>query len=134
MTSEVAFADANLFIRVFTRDDPAQTEAVLTLFRRAAAGELTLLTNHLVIAELVWAMESAYRLDAKRIRLHIMAILNTPGIKVESADLITQAIDLYLTERIDFADAYHIFWLQAQGIKLPTPLTANTFPAYQQLK
>jgi len=44
MSPERLFADTNLFLRYLTNDIPQQADAVETLLRRAAAGEVTLLT------------------------------------------------------------------------------------------
>jgi predicted nucleic-acid-binding protein len=110
--NEQAFADTNLFIRLFTRDDPVQTEAVVSLFQRAAKGELTLVTNVTVIAEIVWVLERK-KAPSDTIRDHIWAILNTSGIVVDSADLVGQAIDVYANKNIDFVDAYNICWMRA---------------------
>ena len=58
MKPERVFADTNLFLRYLTDDVPEQADAVERLFRRAAAGEMALVTNGLVIAEIVWTLES----------------------------------------------------------------------------
>ncbi len=41
MNPERLFADTNLFLRYLTNDIPQQADAVETLLRRAAAGEVT---------------------------------------------------------------------------------------------
>lgn len=108
--SELAFADTNLFIRLITKDDPVQTEAVISLLKRAGAGEVSLVTNVTVIAELVWVMESRGA-DQTTIRDAIWSILNTPGIQVDASHLVAQAIDIYAAKNIDFVDAYNISWM-----------------------
>ena len=108
--SELAFADTNLFIRLITRDDPVQTEAVISLLKQAGVGEVTLVTNVTVIAELVWVMESKGA-DQATIRDAIWSILNTPGIQVDAPHLVAQAIDIYAAKNIDFVDAYNISWM-----------------------
>ena len=117
MANKVAFADTNLFIRFFTNDVPAQADAVAELFRRAANGELTLVINHLSLAEMIWVLESSYSLGREDIRRYILGLLNTPGLKVDSPDLITQAIDLYVRKNIDFIDAYSASWMKANSIE-----------------
>jgi predicted nucleic-acid-binding protein len=119
---EKAFADTNLFLRYFTNDVPRQANAVETLFRRAAAGELTLVVSQMVIAEIIWTLESFYHLSRLQIRQHLLAILNTPGIEIENETLISQIVDLYAEQNIDFIDAYNILWMQRAGVT-----TAYTF-------
>jgi len=114
--SKRAFVDTNLFIRLITKDDPQQLDAVLSLFRHASSGKVTLVTNVTVIAEIVWVLERK-KADRTMIREAVGAILNTPGIEVDSAPLVAQAIDVYATKNIDFVDAYNIFWMRANGLK-----------------
>lgn len=119
MTSDVALVDTNLFIRIFTKDDPPQVQAALNVFKEAKAGRLTLVVHDLIIAEIVWVLESSYGFDARSVRRHILALLNTPGVKIEPADLgaRTDALELYAEKNIDFIDAYSITWMKAKGIK-----------------
>ena len=62
------FVDTNLFLRYLTNDVPAQADAVEAILRRAAAGEISLTTNTLVMAEIVWTLKSFYKLDRARIK------------------------------------------------------------------
>lgn len=119
--SERRFADTNLFIRLFTKDDPIQTPLVVALFRRAAAGEFTLVTTRSVIEEIVWILEKK-NTTLVTIRNHILSILNTPGIEVEDASLVGQAADIYVSKNIDFVDAFNICWMKENNIKI-----AHTF-------
>ncbi len=114
--SERIFADTNLFIRIFTKDDPEQLDHVLALLQRAGNGEFTLVTNSTVIAEIVWVMEG---LGSARelIRDAIWSLLNTNGIQVDDANLIGTAIDIYAIKNIDFIDAYNASWMHARQIK-----------------
>jgi predicted nucleic-acid-binding protein len=95
---------------------PAQADAVEQLLHRASAGEIRLVINSLVVAELVWALESYYGLARDSIKDKILAILNTPGIEVAEGDLLLQAIFWYASKNIDFIDAFNAAWLLAQGL------------------
>ncbi|MGQ9849984.1 MAG: hypothetical protein ACUVSU_08040 [Aggregatilineaceae bacterium] len=62
MKLETLFADTNLFLRYLTNDVPEQADAVERLLRRAAAGELRLMTSALVVGEIIsdrWRPELA---------------------------------------------------------------------------
>ncbi|MBV5339042.1 MAG: PIN domain-containing protein, partial [Deltaproteobacteria bacterium] len=52
------FVDTNLFIRYLTNDDSAKADKVEKLLDDAAAGSLKLVTTEMVIAEIVWVLES----------------------------------------------------------------------------
>jgi predicted nucleic-acid-binding protein len=122
MKPEPVFVDTNLFLRYLTNDIPEQANAIEALLRRAAAGEVLLVTNSLVMAELVWTLESYYRLPPQSIQVKVLAILNTPGLEVREGDLVLQAVLWYAEKNVDFIDAYNTAWLLDQGIK-----TACTF-------
>jgi predicted nucleic-acid-binding protein len=110
------FADTNLFLRFLTNDVPAQAEAVARLLRRAAEGKVALQTSAFVLAEIVWTLESYYELPRNQIKDKVWAILNTPGLWVEDADLIGRAILLYMDKNVDFIDAYNACWMQKQRL------------------
>jgi len=116
MKPERCFVDTNLFLRYLTNDVPEQADAVERLLRRAAAGEIGLVTNGLVLAEIVWVLESYYHLPPPAIREKILAILNTPGLDVPDSGLVLQAITWYAEQNVDFIDAYNAAWMQEQGI------------------
>ncbi|MFQ5421419.1 MAG: PIN domain-containing protein, partial [Anaerolineae bacterium] len=79
-------------------------------------GQITLVTNVTVIAEIVWVLERK-KVNRSMIREAVGAILNTPGIEIDSAALVAQAIDVYVTKNIDFVDAYNILWMRANNLK-----------------
>ena len=50
------------FLRYLTNDVPAQADAVEALLRRAVDGEeIVLVTNSLVMAEIVWVLDDYYQ-------------------------------------------------------------------------
>lgn len=122
MKPERVFADTDLFLRYLTNDVPAQADAMEALLQLAATQKITLVTNSLVIAEIVWTLESLYRLTRAAVQEKILAILNTPGLEVADADLVLQGINGYLENNMDFIDAYNGAWLLAEGLT-----TAYTF-------
>ena len=113
--TEPVFADTNLFLRYLTNDVPEQASAVESLLSRAAEGEVTLVTNTLVFAEIIWTLESFYRLSRLEIQEKATAIVNTPGLAVPEADLILQALAEYVLQNVDFIDAYNHAWMLQHG-------------------
>ena len=130
MNPERIFADTNVFLRYLTDDVPAQADAVEQLLRRAAAGEIVLVTNSLTIAEIVWTLESFYQLARDDIQKKILAILNTPGLEVAEGDLVLQAVIWYAEKRVDFIDAYNAAWLLAQGITVACTFDRKHFSRF----
>ena len=116
MTSERMFVDTNLFLRYLTNDVPEQADAVEELLYKAAVGDVTLVTNNLVMAEIIWTLESFYQLEREDIREKVVAILNTAGLTVIEENLVLQAMTGYVEKNVDFIDAYSIAWMLSHGI------------------
>ncbi|HSR70182.1 MAG TPA: type II toxin-antitoxin system VapC family toxin [Acidobacteriota bacterium] len=114
---KVTFVDSNVFLRFLTNDDPSKAEKVKALFEKAIAGEVQLTTSLLVIAEIVWTLESFYRLERADIADKVETILSTPNLDCPEVDIILPALDFYATRNVDFVDAYHAFWLKTQGLE-----------------
>ncbi len=114
--TERAFVDTNVFLRYVTNDVPEQADAVEALLKRAAGGEVQLITNSLVICEIVWTLEKHYRLPRPAIREQVLAILNTPGLEVAEDDQVLQAIHWYVERNVSYADAQNAAWMMAKGI------------------
>jgi uncharacterized protein len=82
----------------------------------AEAGEVALVTNALVMAEIVWTLESYYGLSPADIRPKVWAMLNTPGLEVVEAELVGAAADIYAEKNVDFIDAYNAECMKQRGI------------------
>jgi uncharacterized protein len=116
MEVEPVFIDTNLFLRYLTNDIPSQADAVDSLLRRASKGTVSLVTTGMVLAEIVWTLESYYGLDKKKIQMMVLGILNTDGLQVMDSDLLLQAIILYADKNVDFIDAYNVAWMVKNNI------------------
>jgi len=75
-----------------------------------------LVTTGLVIAEIVWTLESFYNLAREDIQSKVFAILHTPGLEVTDSDLISHAVVWYAEKNVDFIDAYNAAWMLREGI------------------
>ena len=124
--NELAFVDTNVFVRFFTQDDPIQSDAAENILKMAQRGELILIINDLVIAELAWVLRATYKMERAQIRKLLLSLLKMPNLLLRSANLtnhIVQAIDLSTLHNIDFADAYFAAWMVENEIS-----TIFTFP------
>jgi predicted nucleic-acid-binding protein len=110
------FVDTNLFIRYLTNDDQAKAERVELLLKEAAAGKVRLVTTEMVIAEVVWVLESSYGLKSVEVAPLIRAILATSGLDVINAPLVARALEHYEMKSIDFIDGYIAAVMEKQGI------------------
>ena len=60
-SKHTAVLDTNLLVRYLTEDEPAKADAVENLLDKASRGEVRLVIPSVVMAELVWVLESFYR-------------------------------------------------------------------------
>jgi predicted nucleic-acid-binding protein len=133
MKTETCFADTNLFLRFLTNDVPARADEVEALLRRAARGEVRLATTELVIAEIVWTLESFYQVPKSEIQDKVLAILNTPGLDVQGADLLLQAAVWYAEKNVDFIDACNAAWMLKQDVKKAFTFDQQHFNRFEGL-
>ena len=110
------FVDTNVFLRFLTNDDPAKAKRAEMLFRDAVRGKIRLATSLLVIAEIIWTLESFYKLEKPDIAAKVEKILNTPNLDCPEASLLFMVLDLYVHANIDFVDAYNAFYMKEHGL------------------
>ena len=109
--------DTNLLVRYLTDDEPQKAKAVDALLNTAGKGELKILIPSIVIAELVWVLESFYKMMAEDIAGLVEAILNTPGVDTQDKSVIKAALKFYRSKKIDLIDAWIIEFAKAKGAK-----------------
>lgn len=112
------FLDTNIFLRILTSDEEAKSAACQNLIRRGINKKLRLHTSAIVIAEIVWTLESFYGCSPGEIREKVEMILNTPNLKIENQDLIAEAIALYEDKNIDFIDCYNAIYAREKGMDI----------------
>jgi uncharacterized protein len=133
MKSEVIFADTNLFLRFLTKDVPEQSEAVRQLLLKAARGDISLITTSMVIAEIIWTLESFYKETREDIQQMVLSFLNTPGLTVDNEELVIRALRWYVDKNIDFIDAYHAAWMEIREITTICTLDVKHFSRLESL-
>ena len=112
------FVDTNVFIRFLTNDIPKKADACEKIFRKAIANKEILFTTELVIAKIIWVLESYYELTKKDVQDKVEKILNTPNLICPRRDLILEALTLYGEVNIDYIDAYNALVLKDESIEI----------------
>jgi predicted nucleic-acid-binding protein len=82
---------------------------------RLASGERLLLAD-LILAECVYVLESFYEVDRPRLALLMRSALALPTIETVDSALLLRALEVYETERVDFAEAYLVAQAEASGV------------------
>jgi predicted nucleic acid-binding protein len=109
------FVDANVFLRFFTADDEGQAARAEHVFRRAAAGDLALVTGPPVLFELVWTLRSAYKQSKIQVLTALKAVLALRGLELSDRALVEEAVRLASASGQEFADAYIAASVAAAG-------------------
>jgi predicted nucleic-acid-binding protein len=114
---EPIFVDTNIFLRFFVRDVESFYQKANDLFERAEKGEARLGTSDLVIAEIVWVLESYYDFSRIEIKEIIDTILETKNLKVANHTRLADALNVYASGKVDFIDAYNTAYIKAKDFK-----------------
>jgi predicted nucleic-acid-binding protein len=107
-----AFLDTNVLIRHLTGRPREQARRATGLLAEAEE----LLLADLVVAEVVYVLESHYAVDRPAIAEIVRTILGFPPIVVIDRRLLLRAVEVYEIARVDFADAYLIASAEATGV------------------
>jgi predicted nucleic acid-binding protein len=107
-----AFVDTNVLIRHLTGDPPEQAARAARFL--ATADEL-LLTD-LVLAEVVYVLESFYEVPRARVAQLARAIIAFPAIVVLDPAMLLRTLELYDVDRLDFAEAHLVAQAERSGI------------------
>jgi predicted nucleic acid-binding protein len=129
--SGLVFVDTNVFLRFLTNDLPDQAGAAETLFARAAAGEVGLVTNVMVLAELVWVLESHYHLARPDVQERAMAVACMDGLQLPEADVVIDTLLAYAASTVDFIDAYNACWMKRRGLRVVTTFDEKHYSRFE---
>lgn len=103
--------DTNVIVRHLTGDPPV-------LARRATAflgsGRHLLLTD-VVVAELVYVLQSVYRVPRAAVAEQVRAVVGFPRVELDDEALVLRALDVYDLARVDFAEAYLVARAEQSG-------------------
>ena len=107
-----AFVDTNILIRHLTGEPPQQARRATALL--AAADELLL--PDLIVAEVIFVLESFYEVERERLAELVRAVIGFQPIVVVDAPLLLRALEVYEVDRLDFAEAYLVASAEASGV------------------
>ena len=106
-----AFVDTNILVRHLTGDPPAMAQRATRHLREATV----MLLVDIVVAEVVFVLESYYGRPRAAIADAIRALVDFRSIRVVDPDLLHRTIEIYEHDRLDFADAYIVAAAERSG-------------------
>ncbi len=98
--------DTNVLLRYLTLDDKEQASVAVREIEAAAAAGERMLVQPLVLCELVWVLESAYRFGKPEILAILERILVTAQFEIAQKDTVWAALGDYRRGKGDFSDYY----------------------------
>lgn len=98
--------DTNVILRHLLAEPADQAASANLLFAAADRGEYLLVLTGLVVAEVVFTLESFYQKPKDQIAAVLTELIQQKGIEVEDGDLIMQSLQHYGSARGQFVDAY----------------------------
>jgi uncharacterized protein len=103
------FIDTNVFLRFLTKDDPEKAAKCRQFLQSATEGDLKLYTSDLVIAELIWVLQSpkTYNLNPAEISEIAMPLLTIKNLYYPCKNVFPDIMELFQKENIDYIDAYN---------------------------
>jgi len=107
-----AFVDTNVLIRHLT-GDPTEMAARATAYLTA---DSELFLTDLVVAETVYVLESFYEVARGQVAESIRSLLAFDSVVTVDSALLLRAVEVYETERLDFAEAYLVACAESTGV------------------
>ena len=100
------FVDTNIFIRYLVNDEPDHADRVEKLLDKAEKGQIQLVTGPPVFFELAWTLKSFYEMKKDEIYKCLLSIAGIQGLNVTDIDVITESLEVYKENAVEFSDAY----------------------------
>lgn len=107
-----AFVDTNVLVRHLT-GDPANLAARATAY---LGSEQELLLTDLIAAETAYVLESFYEASRDEVAEALRSLVAFESIVCVDPALLLRAIEVYETDRIDFAEAYLVACAESTGV------------------
>jgi predicted nucleic-acid-binding protein len=128
--------DTNVLVRYITQDHPEQSKLATDYIEKKCTANSPGYVNHIVICELIWVLNRAYRFEKNIVSEVIGKILLSSELVVEDSDTVWQALEAYKSESADFAD--YLISIKNHSAGCVTTSTfdkaAAGFPLFKYLK
>jgi len=107
-----SFVDSNVLVRHLTGDPPGQAKRATEFLR---TGDNLILVD-LVVAEVVYVLESVYEVERARVAELVRSIVGFPAVAVPDEALLLRALEIYEQYRIHFAESYLAACAELSGV------------------
>lgn len=107
-----AFVDTNILVRHLTGDPPDLAERATAFLARADE----LLLPDLIVAEMVYVLESFYEVPADEVGRLVRSVIAFDSIRTLDPALLLRSLEIHVAHRIDFAEAYLVASAESAGV------------------
>jgi predicted nucleic acid-binding protein len=107
-----AFIDTNILVRHLTGDPPEMAARATACLK----AESELLLTDLVAAETVYVLESFYETPRNEVAEAVRSLVAFDSVVSVDPALLLRAIEVYETDRIDFAEGYLVACAESTGV------------------
>ncbi len=108
-----AFVDTNVLVRHLTGDSPDMAAAATEYLRT----EAELLLTDVVAAETVYVLESFYEAPRAQVAQALRSLVAFDSVVCVDPALLLRAVEVYETDRVDFAEAYLVACAESTGVQ-----------------
>jgi uncharacterized protein len=126
--------DTNVVLRFVLGDDEAHQEQAKRLFRQAVEGQVRLLLPTLVVAQVVWTLESFYQASREYITNVLDALLATPGVMSLEPRVIPRCVEIYSAYNVEIVDAYLVALAEETKTRTLATFNRRYFRRFSHLK
>lgn len=106
MSEETSWwVDANVLLRFLTGDPPELAGRASALLEEAERMGAPLRVHSVVVAEVVWVLQSFYGHSKGEISGALIPLLDHPALRVEGARIVIGALETMAESNVDFVDA-----------------------------
>ncbi len=113
--------DTNLVVRLMVEDDVAQARRAQKLLEDAAERDEWVLISDIVLSELEWVLEAAYKVPRRRILAALNTLVADDRFCFEDRHHVATALHLYQRGKGDLAD--YLIGLRSEAVGARTTLT-----------
>jgi predicted nucleic-acid-binding protein len=96
--------DTNVLVRYIVQDDPKQSKAAARFIESECSVDAPGWISQVVLCELVWVLESAYRCGKGTIVNVLQQVLSTAEFRVEVQESALKSLRRYMAGSADFSD------------------------------
>jgi predicted nucleic acid-binding protein len=112
--------DTNVLVRFLTGEPAEMAAKARRLVEQADQGEIVLVVLPVIVAELVYTLESFYGMERKEVATRLSSFLESRGVEAVEAARLRDALTRCRDRNAHFADAY----LAAASVELANPIAS----------